>query len=76
MPRRTRATLTVPIRPKHFWCMHCLRTSYDNFDLSLDTPFDINCVLDAKASVACRQCSSRNSTCIPVRIAIDIKELS
>lgn len=67
MPPRTRATLDVPIKPKHFWCMHCLRTSVKNFDPSADVAFEINCILDAKASVACQQCSSRNSTCIPVR---------
>lgn len=69
MPLRTRATLAVPIKPKHFWRMHCLRTSLKQFDSSADEPFEIDCILDAKASVACRQCSSRNSTCNPVRFA-------
>jgi hypothetical protein len=72
MPPRTRATHSIPITPKHFWCMHCLRTALGTPTRPVqivDAPFGINCVLDAKNSVMCRQCSARNATCLPVGFA-------
>ncbi|GLI82114.1 hypothetical protein PoHVEF18_010515 [Penicillium ochrochloron] len=51
---RTRATHANPIKPKHFWCMHYLQTSVKSYKPELDIPFKIECVLDAKASIAYR----------------------
>jgi hypothetical protein len=73
MPPRTRALrplLENPIVMVILWCMHCLRTALAEWDpASNDWPIQIECVRDAKASVMCRQCSSRNSPCIPVGFA-------
>jgi hypothetical protein len=74
MPPRTRAAsnrplFDLPIFMKILWCMHCLRTALAEWDNTMDWPFVIECVRDAKASVSCKQCSDRNSTCIPVGFA-------
>jgi hypothetical protein len=58
-----------PILMMILWCMHCLRTAIAEWDETLDWPFVIECIHDAKASVSCKQCSERASTCIPVGFA-------
>lgn len=74
MPRRNpaynaRPLLEAPIRMGILWCMHCLRTALAEWEEDQTRPFEIKCVMDAKASVSCRQCSGRASTCIPVGFA-------
>ncbi|PYH48434.1 uncharacterized protein BP01DRAFT_379626 [Aspergillus saccharolyticus JOP 1030-1] len=64
MPMTTRRRLADdPIVPKIFFCMHCLRTSIKKFDVTDAENFAPGCVFDAFASVACKQCSSRNQVC-------------
>ncbi|PWY62390.1 hypothetical protein BO70DRAFT_374351 [Aspergillus heteromorphus CBS 117.55] len=49
--------------------MHCLRHVNNNFDPKEGAPYDISCLLDAKASVLCRFCSAGKKTCDPVGFA-------
>ncbi|RAH51076.1 uncharacterized protein BO95DRAFT_437881 [Aspergillus brunneoviolaceus CBS 621.78] len=64
MPMTTRRRLAdTPIVPKIFFCLHCLRTSIKNFDVTNAENFAPGCVFDAVASVACKQYSSRNQIC-------------
>ncbi|KAJ5977292.1 hypothetical protein N7501_000634 [Penicillium viridicatum] len=83
MPRRNparnaRPLLEAPVRLRTLWCMHCLRTAIGEWQKNQLRPFVINCVMDAKASVACKQCSGRASTCIPAATAMlgDCQDLS
>lgn len=69
MPVKTRATFAVPIKAKYCWCMHCLRTECKVYEPNRDQPLEINCILDAKASILCRQCYRRNATCEQVGFA-------
>ncbi|KAJ5686425.1 hypothetical protein N7536_005993 [Penicillium majusculum] len=70
--------MQAPIRMGILWCMHCLRTALAEWEEDQTRPFEIKCVMDAKASVSCRQCSGRASTCIPAATAMlgDCQDLS
>ena len=63
MPRNTRQTLAHAVEARCFWCIHCMRTQYKGYAQTAAAPLDIVCVLDAKASIMCKQCAGRNQTC-------------
>lgn len=74
MPRATRATLANPVEALFFWCMHCMRTQVKAYKPETDVPLQIVCIMDAKASIMCKQCAGRSQPCelvssIPVRRA-------
>lgn len=63
MPRSTRATLAKPVEARFFWCMHCLRTQVKAFKPEADMALEVVCVMDAKASIMCKQCAGRSQPC-------------
>ena len=63
MPRATRATLAKPVEARFFWCMHCLRTQVKGFKPEADVALEVVCVMDAKASIMCKQCAGRSQPC-------------
>ncbi|CBF88280.1 predicted protein [Aspergillus nidulans FGSC A4] len=67
---RNRATTVSILRPKLVWCLHCFRTSIKSFESAAGVPFEIECELDAKKSILCRQCSARNALCLSTAVGM------